>query len=94
MSKGPKVNEELKEMEGNNLTYELLTVPLPLSETRRVIVTIKNPDSGTNSPADPHLRSAPHLKANTPCICVNAKCRLRSAGCRGFEGCPGFMAKT
>jgi hypothetical protein len=26
-------------------------------------------------------------------ICMNVSCRLRKAGCRGFEGCPGFMSK-
>jgi hypothetical protein len=23
-------------------------------------------------------------------ICLNADCRLRRAGCMGFEGCPGY----
>ncbi|MBI4683699.1 MAG: hypothetical protein HY755_00690 [Nitrospirae bacterium] len=26
-------------------------------------------------------------------ICTNPSCRLRKAGCRGFEGCPGFMSR-
>lgn len=26
-------------------------------------------------------------------ICSNASCRLRKAGCRGFEGCPGYKSK-
>lgn len=26
-------------------------------------------------------------------ICKNSKCKLRKAGCRGFEGCPGFMTE-
>lgn len=26
-------------------------------------------------------------------ICINSSCRLRKAGCRGFEGCPGYMSK-
>jgi len=26
-------------------------------------------------------------------ICYNASCRLRKAGCRGFEGCPGYTSK-
>lgn len=25
-------------------------------------------------------------------ICANASCRLRKAGCRGFEGCPGYKS--
>lgn len=92
MSKGPKVNEELKELEGRNLAYELLTVPLPLSETKRVIVTIKKPDSETHLPVKSDPGSVPHAKAGD--VCVNAECRLRKAGCQGFEGCPGFKAKT
>jgi hypothetical protein len=26
-------------------------------------------------------------------ICINAECKLRKQGCRGFEGCPGYMAR-
>jgi hypothetical protein len=26
-------------------------------------------------------------------ICTNASCRLRKAGCRGFQGCPGYKGK-
>ncbi|MCG2722596.1 MAG: hypothetical protein L6290_11390 [Thermodesulfovibrionales bacterium] len=26
-------------------------------------------------------------------ICSNAYCRLRKAGCMGFEGCPGYKAR-
>jgi hypothetical protein len=26
-------------------------------------------------------------------ICTNASCRLRKAGCSGFEGCPGYKGK-
>jgi hypothetical protein len=26
-------------------------------------------------------------------ICGNFSCRMRKAGCRGFEGCPGYLAK-
>lgn len=26
-------------------------------------------------------------------ICTNSSCRLRKAGCRGFEGCPGYMGR-
>jgi hypothetical protein len=26
-------------------------------------------------------------------ICSNFSCRMRKAGCRGFEGCPGYLAK-
>lgn len=27
------------------------------------------------------------------CICANAHCRLRKAGCRGFDACPGYKGK-
>lgn len=26
-------------------------------------------------------------------ICVNAECKLRKKGCKGFEGCPGYKAR-
>jgi hypothetical protein len=26
-------------------------------------------------------------------ICINYSCRLRKAGCKGFEGCPGYMGR-
>lgn len=26
-------------------------------------------------------------------ICANFSCRMRKAGCKGFEGCPGYMSK-
>jgi hypothetical protein len=26
-------------------------------------------------------------------ICTNKDCRLRTKGCKGFEGCPGFRGK-
>jgi hypothetical protein len=37
----------------------------------------------TNAPARP-ARTA----------CVNAACKLRAAGCDGFEGCPGYKARS
>lgn len=27
-------------------------------------------------------------------ICSNMECKLRRAGCYGYEACPGFMAKS
>jgi hypothetical protein len=33
-------------------------------------------------------------KKTTQNICINAKCKLRSKGCKGFEGCPGFLGKN
>jgi len=26
-------------------------------------------------------------------ICTNVECKLRKAGCRGFEGCPGYKGR-
>jgi hypothetical protein len=26
-------------------------------------------------------------------ICTNVECKLRGAGCKGFEGCPGYKGK-
>jgi hypothetical protein len=26
-------------------------------------------------------------------ICTNVECRLRKAGCTGFEGCPGYKGR-
>ena len=26
-------------------------------------------------------------------ICLNASCKLRKAGCTGFEGCPGYKGR-
>ncbi|MDP2755519.1 MAG: hypothetical protein Q8P40_14175 [Nitrospirota bacterium] len=26
-------------------------------------------------------------------ICTNVECKLRRAGCKGFEGCPGYKGK-
>lgn len=26
-------------------------------------------------------------------ICINVECKLRKAGCKGFEGCPGYKGK-
>jgi len=26
-------------------------------------------------------------------ICTNVECKLRKAGCKGFQGCPGYKGK-
>lgn len=26
-------------------------------------------------------------------ICTNVECKLRKAGCTGFEGCPGYKGR-
>jgi len=32
-------------------------------------------------------------RRDTEYLCVNAECKLRKKGCRGFEGCPGFKGR-
>ncbi|MDA8154833.1 MAG: hypothetical protein M0Z52_00035 [Actinomycetota bacterium] len=48
-----------------------------------------------NSP----VKSSPVSRAQKPLarktgihVCGNKECRLRKAGCSGFEGCPGYKA--
>ncbi|MEW6115292.1 MAG: hypothetical protein AB1553_00115 [Nitrospirota bacterium] len=33
------------------------------------------------------------VKEKHSCICTNKECKLRSAGCKGFEGCPGYKGR-
>lgn len=93
LSKGPKVDEELKAIEGKDLDCRVLTVGLPLTDIKRFIVVIRqNAADKTIAPGQPPASERP----NTPRIinvCFNIDCRLRKAGCRGFEGCPGFKGK-
>lgn len=93
LSKGPKVDEELKAIEGKDLDCRVLTVDLPLTDIKRFIVVIRqNAADKTIAPGQPPASERP----NTPRIinvCFNIDCRLRKAGCRGFEGCPGFKGK-
>lgn len=98
LSKGPKVSEELKGLE--EIDYELLTLKLPLSDIRRFIVVVRRDTSaGTvqllHAPAAAKPRSNPRDRnVQRTAICANIECRLRKAGCTGFEGCPGFKGKT
>jgi hypothetical protein len=32
-------------------------------------------------------------KKSNSTICTNAECKLRKAGCKGFEGCPGYKGR-
>lgn len=87
LSKGPKVNEELKAVEKKGLNCKITAVKLPLTDIKRFMVVIKGRDANIKS-----VRTIPaiHNAPETGIICINAECRLRKAGCRGFEGCPGF----
>ncbi len=46
---------------------------------------------GQTGPGEAAVFSAHHERKDN--ICTNASCRLRKAGCRGFEGCPGYKGK-
>lgn len=94
LNKGPKVKEELKAIGKSDLNYRMLSVMLPLTGIKRFIVIIKKKTPGL-VPAEEHHNYPTNISApKTATICINAECRLRKAGCRGFEGCPGFKAKT
>lgn len=90
LSKGPKVEEELKAFENEDLSHKILEAALPLTDIKRFLVIIKQ-----NTPASSTgLKTyATNITVKTPCICINAECRMRKAGCRGFEWCPGFKSK-
>jgi hypothetical protein len=49
---------------------------------------------GKKSPSGrkPGTGKAPEMEKGV-IICFNRDCKLRKKGCKGFEGCPGFMAK-
>ncbi len=91
LSKGPKVSEELKKT--RDVNYELLTLNLPVSKIKRFIVIVKKGAPAVSNSSG-HHKSSMYVVPKSPCICVNAECRLRKTGCTGFEGCPGFKART
>ena len=92
MSKGPKVNEELKAIK--DLDYELLTLTLPYSTIKRFIVVITK--GGQEERTGGRINSATlnNAPSKSTDVCINAECRLRKAGCKGFEGCPGFKSRA
>ncbi len=91
LNKGPKVHEELKAIK--DLKYEALTLKLPCSDVKRFIIVIRKEASETH--AGKRSRPAVHYKDTAAVnICFNTECRLRKAGCHGFEGCPGFKGRT
>lgn len=97
MSKGPKVEEEIKEIE-KDFPYEIIEARLPLTEVIRYIVMIYHDSSPEprREEIGESLEEQGVIKrpSKTPNICFNLDCRLRRAGCRGFEGCPGFRARA
>ncbi|HWR59350.1 MAG TPA: 16S rRNA (guanine(527)-N(7))-methyltransferase RsmG [Thermodesulfovibrionales bacterium] len=91
LNKGPRVYEELKTIKG--LTYEVLSLRLPYSDIRRFLVMVKKEAPGATE-GDCNLLPTKRGNTKTVNICFNVECRLRKAGCLGFEGCPGFMVKA
>lgn len=89
LSKGPKAREELKGME-QGLNYKVMALSLPLTDIKRFMIVIRKKGSVKNEDVMPAVYTSPR----TDIICINAECRLRKAGCRGYEGCPGFKART
>jgi 16S rRNA (guanine527-N7)-methyltransferase len=92
VSKGPRVSEELKALKKTD--YELLTLALPFSTIKRFIVVINKVGRGACSAAKACSESSGGAQSGETVLCVNRECRLRKAGCRGFEGCPGFKANA
>lgn len=90
LNKGPKVNEELKAIEKNDIDCKVSAVKLPFTDIKRFIVIIRKKNHGVAHEAD-NYASQPVPKGAI--ICINAECRLRKAGCRGFEWCPGFKSR-
>ena len=38
------------------------------------------------------VRDAKVARSPEKTICINSDCKLRKAGCKGAEGCPGYKA--
>ena len=93
MSKGPKVKEELVGIEGTGIDYEMVTMKLPLTGISRHIVIMNRDRRGHDNREKSHRVCSGERVSLSPNTCVNAECRLRKAGCRGFEGCPGFISR-
>ena len=90
LSKGPKVKEELKAV--REMDCEVLTLSLPATRISRFLVLIRK-KSADMTPEKIPPQSRGYYASTTSITCVNSECRLRKAGCRGFEGCPGFKAR-
>lgn len=92
VSKGPKVNEELKVLK--KMDYKVLTLTLPLSTIKRFIVVTTKGGQEARTAEELHSATLNGARAKSTGVCINAECRLRKAGCKGFEGCPGFKASA
>lgn len=94
LSKGPKVNEEIKAIVKEDVDHKILPLKLPLTAIKRFIVIIRQKNRGMAGRPASYKPPARQTASGSANICINAECRLRKAGCRGFEWCPGFKAKT
>lgn len=93
LSKGPKVEEELKRGFHGDASLKILRVKLPLTKICRYIVIIYCASKDTYTTAGKTKKEPESISKKTN-ICFNLNCRLRKAGCRGFEGCPGFKVRA
>lgn len=102
LSKGPKVEEEIRKIKGK-LSFETLELRLPLTDMYRHIVIIhdegrpeqkKSKDSEAQKSSASSTIEKVNIKQKNTNICFNIECRLRKAGCKGFEGCPGFKTRA
>jgi len=92
LSKGPRVTEELKLIK--DIRYDLLALFLPTMNIKRFLVIVHQTKPGTIVGKIRNVEYPCRGILKDAGICVNAECRLRKAGCKGFEGCPGFKART
>jgi len=90
VSKGPRVKEELKTV--REMDCRVLTLPLPTTHIMRFLVLVRK-EPADLTPEELLQKSGRDHASTISVICVNSECRLRRAGCKGFEGCPGFKAR-
>ena len=93
LSKGPRVFQEIQAAKQDLLNYEGRSFTVPLTTMQRFIIRIV-PNSLRLTVLSSDVPNACEKAITTSAsICINAECRLRKSGCRGFEGCPGFKAR-
>lgn len=92
LSKGPRIQEELKGIDKETLDFKILDIPLPLTDIRRFIVIVRKKAGAAAALEALHHGTISPLLPRTAHACSNAECRLRKTGCRGFQGCPGFKS--
>jgi 16S rRNA (guanine527-N7)-methyltransferase len=91
LSKGPKAGEEL---EGLDLECGLRKFALPHTGIKRNLIIVKaDEEKSEGGPYPKAEKRSRKIKPPARGICVNFECKLRRAGCFGFEGCPGYMSR-